>query len=352
MYDHVGGGFFRYCVDEKWIYPHFEKLALDNAWMIFTLVEFYKESKKPLYKRIVDETIVFMNSSLLGEDAYFYSGVNADSEGREGAHYLWRAEEIFHSLGTSQGIDFCEWFGLNPQGNFPNEEGTLDGFHHLGLETSLEDQLNPSDMRLYQSMREKLRLKRETREQPIIENKKILEFNAISALALIQYGTTFDHASFAEQGLELFDRITQDYLDRKSRVLTQPHFGSFVTQLIDSASLIFAHSWASTLLEGHLAKKLRAKAHQLLQSCISQFWDNERGGFFSCIDNLEYPRHKEFYDSSLPSPNSLLAWSIHLLNHDEFESYLDVILNAPLKIDPDNPSFFGIIHMLRKLRGV
>ena len=34
LYDHIGGGFFRYTMDERWLMPHFEKMLYDNALMI------------------------------------------------------------------------------------------------------------------------------------------------------------------------------------------------------------------------------------------------------------------------------------------------------------------------------
>ena len=34
IYDHLGGGFSRYSVDEKWLVPHFEKMLYDNAQLL------------------------------------------------------------------------------------------------------------------------------------------------------------------------------------------------------------------------------------------------------------------------------------------------------------------------------
>ena len=34
IYDHIGGGFARYAVDERWLVPHFEKMLYDNAELI------------------------------------------------------------------------------------------------------------------------------------------------------------------------------------------------------------------------------------------------------------------------------------------------------------------------------
>ena len=34
LYDHIGGGFHRYTVDERWLVPHFEKMLYDNAVLV------------------------------------------------------------------------------------------------------------------------------------------------------------------------------------------------------------------------------------------------------------------------------------------------------------------------------
>ena len=31
IYDHIGGGYARYSVDDRWLVPHFEKMLYDNA---------------------------------------------------------------------------------------------------------------------------------------------------------------------------------------------------------------------------------------------------------------------------------------------------------------------------------
>lgn len=36
IYDHLGGGFARYSVDDKWLVPHFEKMLYDNSLLAVT----------------------------------------------------------------------------------------------------------------------------------------------------------------------------------------------------------------------------------------------------------------------------------------------------------------------------
>ena len=48
IYDHLGGGFSRYSVDERWLVPHFEKMLYDNALLIELMTEVYRETGSPL----------------------------------------------------------------------------------------------------------------------------------------------------------------------------------------------------------------------------------------------------------------------------------------------------------------
>ena len=41
IYDHLGGGFSRYSVDERWLVPHFEKMLYDNAQLLELLALAY-----------------------------------------------------------------------------------------------------------------------------------------------------------------------------------------------------------------------------------------------------------------------------------------------------------------------
>jgi uncharacterized protein YyaL (SSP411 family) len=42
IYDHLAGGFHRYSVDERWVVPHFEKMAYDNSELLKNYVHAYQ----------------------------------------------------------------------------------------------------------------------------------------------------------------------------------------------------------------------------------------------------------------------------------------------------------------------
>ncbi len=62
IYDHLGGGFARYSVDEKWLVPHFEKMLYDNAQLVEMMTQAWREKKSPLYAQRIEETIGWLHA--------------------------------------------------------------------------------------------------------------------------------------------------------------------------------------------------------------------------------------------------------------------------------------------------
>ena len=101
IYDHLGGGFARYSVDERWLVPHFEKMLYDNALLIDLLCEAYRETGNELYARRIDETVGWLLREMVAEGGGFAASLDADCEGEEGKFYVWSRREIDEVLGEA-----------------------------------------------------------------------------------------------------------------------------------------------------------------------------------------------------------------------------------------------------------
>ncbi|MFA9386612.1 MAG: thioredoxin domain-containing protein, partial [Methyloceanibacter sp.] len=76
IYDHVGGGFSRYSVDDKWLVPHFEKMLYDNALLLRVYAHWARRTDDPLARRITAETAAFIIGDL-GDGGMFTSSLDA-----------------------------------------------------------------------------------------------------------------------------------------------------------------------------------------------------------------------------------------------------------------------------------
>ena len=99
IYDHLGGGFARYAVDERWLVPHFEKMLYDNAQLLELLTQLWQETRSPLFKRRAVETADWVLRDMIAPKGGFASAFDADSEGVEGKFYVWTDQEIDKLLG-------------------------------------------------------------------------------------------------------------------------------------------------------------------------------------------------------------------------------------------------------------
>ena len=117
IYDHLGGGFARYSVDERWLVPHFEKMLYDNALLLELMTEAWRETKSPLFAMRVRDTIDWLLREMRSEGA-FASSLDADSEGEEGKFYVWSLAEIEDILGADNAKLFAEIYDVTAEGNF------------------------------------------------------------------------------------------------------------------------------------------------------------------------------------------------------------------------------------------
>ena len=102
IYDHLGGGFARYSVDERWLVPHFEKMLYDNALLLELMTEAWRETGDPLFALRTSETIDWLMREMVTEGGGFASSLDADSEGEEGKFYVWSLAEIEEVLGADR----------------------------------------------------------------------------------------------------------------------------------------------------------------------------------------------------------------------------------------------------------
>lgn len=195
IFDHLGGGFSRYSMDEQWLVPHFEKMLYDNALLIYSYLEVWQITKKPFYKQICDEIITYILRDMTHPDGGFYSAEDADSEGHEGLFYTWTLEEIQNVLGPAESELFCQFYSVTKKGNF---EGRNILHTPARIEIFAEEKgLNPLTVaEQLEQQRRILWLVREKREHPLKDDKILSSWNGLMIFSLIQAGAAFNNEGY------------------------------------------------------------------------------------------------------------------------------------------------------------
>ncbi len=208
IYDHLGGGFSRYSIDEKWEVPHFEKMLYDNALLSSSYLEGWFVTKNPLYKQVCQEIIEYILRDMTHEEGAFFSAEDADSEGREGLFYTWSLKEVQKILGDEESKEFLEFYDMSPRGNFEGRNVL-----HTSLteeEFSLEHKINVATLRRQlEEQRRKLWTEREKRVHPLKDDKVLSAWNGLMISALTEAAAAFDEQSYLDAAVKAATFIKQ-----------------------------------------------------------------------------------------------------------------------------------------------
>jgi len=306
LYDQLGGGFARYCVDGAWMIPHFEKMLYDNAQLLCAYSRAHLATGEALFARVSNETADWALRDMHSPEGGFYSSLDADSQGHEGKFYVWTASEVQALLTEQEYAAFSARFGLNRAANF-------EGLWHLHTYASIEDiaaalkeSAETVDARI-ESARAKLLKARNLRIWPARDEKILTAWNALMIKGLAIASRVLKRPELAAAASAAVDFV-RHHLWRDGRLLATykdgraqlPAYLDDYAFLADALLELLQTRWRSSDLEF---------ARQLADVLLEQFADPDGGGFFFTAADHEklIHRSKTFGDESLPSGNGVAA---------------------------------------------
>lgn len=302
IYDHLGGGFARYTVDEKWMIPHFEKMSYDNATVVRAYLEAWEYTRTDFYREVCEETLGYILREMTDPKGGFYSAQDADTEAHEGRFYTWSWEEIHKILGPEAGL-FCEFYGVTPTGNF-------EGRNVLHMTHSLSEfaQIQKRDPLILANNLNHLRTilwqEREKRVHPYKDDKIIASWNGLLIYTLSEAGRVFQNPAYLEAAQNAA-RFVRDNLWKEGILYRRWREGDarFEGVLDDYACMI--HGLIS-LFEADCGSEWLEFAIELA-TVLSVDFKAENGAFY--FTNGKDPhlllRSCEFYDGAEPSGNAI-----------------------------------------------
>ena len=302
IYDQIGGGFARYATDEAWHLPHFEKMLCDNGLLLSLYAQAYALTKRPLYKRIVEETVTFVTRELADATGGFYCALDADTDGIEGKFYTWTPLAIRQTLGPVEPL-LMQYFGLELMED--GKAGVL--YRKLAKEPVGEARI------IIERSLDRLSAARSHRQRPIRDDKLIASWNGMVLQGLVDaYNGLGDkhclvlagfNANFIAKWLLQGGRLLHSY----SRGEAGP-FG----YLEDYAWVVRAFI---SLYQASFKERWLHTAAALVQYTLKHFY-NEQTGLFYFVEEREanlIVRQQEIDDSAIPSANAVMAHNLWAL---------------------------------------
>jgi len=307
IYDHIGGGFHRYATDARWLVPHFEKMLYDQALISEVYLQAYQVTKNQKYATITREIFDYVLRDMTDAEGGFYSAEDADSDGKEGAFYVWDPKQIEPILDKDETEIFIAYYGVTEEGNF--EEGKTI----LNITTSIE-QLGEKFKKdrttiasILTAARTKIFDERSKRIRPHRDDKVITAWNGLMISSLAYGGAVFQEDKYVNAA-ERAACFILNTLHKRGRLMRYYRDGRIVEPafLDDYAFMIMA---LLDLYEATFDAKWLIEAKELSEEMIEFFADNEQGGFFLTGKDAEklIARNKPGSDGAIPSGNSIAA---------------------------------------------
>jgi len=312
MYDHLGGGFARYCTDNKWQVPHFEKMLYDNALLIAVISEAYQLTQKDIYRETIEQTMHFIRSEWQTAAGGFYSAYDADSEGVEGKFYTWSRVEIEEILQENAGL-FCEFYDISEEGNWEHTNiiWITERLPAFCKNRQLDEGNTAGKL---QECRQKLFVEREKRIKPLLDDKILMGWNALmvtaccKAFAALQKG---EYRQMAIEGVDFIEKFLKkddgSYHHNFKKTAENPAFlddmAMYIQALINTAEITGNNEYLNM-------------AKYCTELVELQF--NDAGTPFYFYTNKTQSdvvvRKKDWYDGATPSGNSIMAANLHYLS--------------------------------------
>lgn len=340
IYDHLGGGFHRYSVDQQWRIPHFEKMLYDQALISKSYLEAFQDSGHEFFGRTARETLDYVLRDMTSEYGGFYSAEDADSvegidvhEKKEGAFYLWTVQEIVEHLGQDHAAVLMDYYGIFPDGNALHDpQGEFINKNVLFISCNLSATAKKYGIteqkteEILRNGKEILLRKRGTRPRPHLDDKVLADWNSLMISSLALGSAALKEKRYLEAGKKAAIFILEKMISQNGRLMHRYRDNevSIPGFLDDYAFLIQA---LLDLYETCFEIKFLEEAENLTRDMLRLFWDEKDGGFFFTGIDAEkmIVRNKEIYDGAVPSGNAVAVLSLlrlsRMLMKTEYENF-------------------------------
>jgi uncharacterized protein YyaL (SSP411 family) len=334
LQDHLGGGFFRYCVDADWTIPHFEKMLYDNAQLLPVFARAaagnggtaeFRAQASAAARGIVD----WLARDMAAPNGLFYSSLDADSEGEEGKFYLWTREQLRAALPAAEAPAAAQAFGLDAPPNFEGRAWHLLRARPLD---KIAEQVESPTTADYDAVRQHLFAARARRPAPARDDKILVAWNALAISGLARSARLLDDARCADMARTALAAL------RQSAWIDGQLFANVTTPASRIPGFLDDHAFLLDAVLETLQRAFTADdldwAIALADALLEKFADPATGGFWFSTAAHATPlaRSRDWTDDALPNGNGVAIRALlrlgHLIGDTRYTDCAERALNA------------------------
>ncbi len=340
IYDHLGGGFARYSVDDIWLVPHFEKMLYDNGQLLELLALAHALAPSPLFAGRVAETIGWMDRDMTAERidgrAAFAASEDADAEGEEGRFHVWTEAEIDRLLGPTAPA-FKRAYDVTAAGNWEGHT-ILRRVTPLGTDAEETALAHCRDI-LFQA--------REKRVRPGRDDKVLADWNGLAIGGMVRAAAVLDRPDWLARARQAFEFVLHTMAAPDGRIHHALRLGrvSAAGLLDDQASIARA---ALALFGATGEAHFLDTAIRLADVAEALFADGQGGFHTTASDATDVPmsRPRTAAENATPAANGVLAETLarlyHLTGDERWRTRCEALLRA----------FSGDVNQLTTMAGL
>ncbi|GAB3664311.1 thioredoxin domain-containing protein [Halopiger thermotolerans] len=339
LYDHVGGGFHRYCVDRDWTVPHFEKMLYDNAEIPRAFLTGYQLTGDERYADVVAETLAFVDRELTHEEGGFFSTLDAQSEDpetgerEEGAFYVWTPDEVREALEGETTADlFCDRYDITESGNFEgrNQPNRVRSIDELAEEYDLEESEVQERLDV---ARQQLFAAREGRPRPNRDEKVLAGWNGLMIATCAEAALVLGDDQYADMAVDALEFVRDRLWNESEQRLNRRYKDGDVKVdgYLEDYAFLARGALGCYEATGDL-EHLRF-ALELARTIEAEFWDADRGTLYFTPESGEslVTRPQELGDQSTPAATGVAVEVLLALDEfadEDFEEIAATVLET------------------------
>jgi uncharacterized protein YyaL (SSP411 family) len=309
IYDQLAGGFHRYATDREWKVPHFEKMLYDNGFLLELHAREHARTNDPQAARVARETAAFLDQEMTSPEGAFWSAIDAETGGHEGAYYVWTRTEIEAVLGEEDASFAAPLLGFAGPPFFEEDRYVLHAPERWE-EVARRRRLDPRELlRELAGPRQRLLEARWKRPRPATDDKVLADWNGIAIAGLAVAGRLLSEPKFIVQAIRAADMVLREMRPAGGPLLHVWRAGQarIPAFLADYAFLVRG---ALALHEATGEARWLTAAAELTDEQTTRLADPE-GGFFvaGASPDLLF-RSKDPFDGAIPAPNAVAVLNL------------------------------------------